>query len=318
MTFHISSEYQGRTVLWFLRSQLRISSSALAALKWDERGILVNDRHVTVRYILQEHDILFINEADSFKNVSEHIPPVALPLHILFENNDILVADKPAYMPTHPSHGHTNDTLANAVAYLYQSRKLPFVFRPIGRLDRNTSGISLIAKHAIAASFLFYARQKGMIHKKYIAILKGRMTDDGELHTIHTYMKRQEDSIILRCIGEEGEEGSFPAITHWRTLYASDEISVVEAIPETGRTHQLRVHFAYIGHPILGDDVYGEADPAIGRHALHAAYLSIPLPYGEKQIVFTSEPPADMQAAFKKYTGKNLCRIYFENFNQYS
>ncbi len=316
MTFLIDSQNTGRTVLSFLRSTLHISGSALAALKRDERGILANGLHVTVRYILQEHDILFINEKDSFEHISENVDPVKLPLHILFENEDILVTDKPANMPTHPSHGHTDDTLANAVAYLYKERGLPFVFRPIGRLDRNTSGISLMAKHGISASFLFYARQKQLIRKKYIAILVGNLESGQDYQTIHTYMRRQEDSIILRCVGSADEEGAFPAVTHWKTLFACEYCTVVEAIPETGRTHQLRVHFAHLGHPILGDNVYGSESPYIGRHALHAAYLAFPLPYGEKETAILSPPPPDMTAALKDCCGMNLQEIYQNNFNK--
>ena len=316
MTFVIDSAYAGKTVLSFVKSALRISTSALAGLKRDERGIMVNGKHVTVRYVLQLNDMLFINEQDSFDDTNSAIPPMDIPIHIIFENDDVLLIDKPANMPTHPSHGHTDDTLANAVAHLYQSRNLPFVFRPIGRLDRNTSGISLIAKHSISASYLFFARQKNLIHKKYCAILCGKIESDGKYHTIDTFMKRQEDSIIVRCVGSQEDESAVRAITHWRLLFTSEKVSVVEAIPETGRTHQLRVHFAHIGHPILGDDVYGTPSEAIDRHALHAAYLQIPMPYSGEVTEFTSNPPQDMVSALKDICGASLDDIYKTRFNK--
>jgi 23S rRNA pseudouridine1911/1915/1917 synthase len=219
-------------------------------------------------------------------------------------------------MPTHPSHGHTDDTLANAVAYINKERNTPAKFRPIGRLDRNTSGLSLIARHSISSSFLYYARQKGLLHKKYIAILCGRIESDGHFHTVSTYMKREEDSVILRCVGESEEEGAYPAVTHWRLLFSCDEISIVEAIPETGRTHQLRVHFAHIGHPILGDDIYGTPSEHISRHALHAAFLSIPMPYTTEQISFTAPLPNDMIQATKAICGQDLESIYLSKFNK--
>lgn len=297
MTFTINNDYQGKTVLVFLRSVLKISSNALAALKRDEKGIMVNDKHVTVRYVLQLGDILEINEKDSIDDTNEYLLPVEMPLDILFENDDIILIDKPPYMPTHPSHNHTNDTLANALAYRY--RNIPFVFRPIGRLDRNTSGISLIAKHSISASYLFFAKQKNMIRKKYIAILTGMLEIDNEFHTIETYMKRQAESIIIRCVGLEEDDGSFIAITKYKVLFSSDKISIVEAIPITGRTHQLRVHFAHIGHPILGDDIYGEPSEYIGRHALHASELSIPLPYNGTILNTHSNIPNDMKNAIE-------------------
>ena len=315
MIFCVTGELCGKTMLSFLKSKLKISGAALAALKRDPKGILVNDRHVTVRYILCEGDRIYINQNDNEDEQSENITPVNIPLDVVFENEDIMVVDKPPYMPTHPSHGHLDDTLANAVAYLFKERDIPFVFRPIGRLDRNTSGISLIAKHRISASFLYYARQKDMIKKRYIALLEGEIATNGGWNLIETHMKRQEESIIVRCVSGEDEEGSFKAITRWRLLYTNGRISVVEAEPITGRTHQLRVHFSHVGHPIIGDDVYGTADASIGRHALHAASLSLPLPYGEIQKEFTSPPPADMIAAAKEY-GCDLSNVFEALFSK--
>lgn len=298
MIFTINNEYQGKTVLVFLRSVLKISSNALAALKRDEKGIMINGRHVTVRYMLQAGDLLEINEKDSIEDTNEYLLPIELPINVLFENDDIILVDKPPYMPTHPSHNHTDDTLANALAYKY--RDVPFVFRPIGRLDRNTSGISLVAKHSIAASYLFYAKQKNLIQKKYIAILQGNLDVDNEWHTIETYMKRQEESIIVRCVSNEQDEDAFNAITQYKVLFSNNNISIVEAIPITGRTHQLRVHFSHIGHPILGDDVYGEPSIHIGRHALHASMLSIPLPYNCDRLDTVSQIPEDMKNAIRQ------------------
>ncbi len=315
MTFKVTGELCGRTMLSFLRSKLKISGAALSALKRDPKGILVNGEHVTVRYILCDGDEIFVNELDGDEECSENISPEKIPINVIFENDDILLIDKPPYMPTHPSHGHLDDTLANAVAYIFKERDIPFVFRPIGRLDRNTSGISLIAKHRISASFLFYARQKDMIKKKYIALLQGRVDGDGEWRTVETHMKRQEESIIVRCVSNSDEEGSFIATTRWRLLYSNEHISVVEAKPITGRTHQLRVHFAHIGHPIIGDDVYGEASPHIGRHALHAALLSLPLPYTEERRDFISPPPIDMTEVAKEY-GCDLEKIFEDSFNR--
>ena len=316
MVFKIDSAAAGKTVLAFLKSTLKISGAALSKLKRDEKGIMANGNHVTVRYTLCEGDILSINETDLPDEQSEHIDPVDIPINIIFENDDIMIIDKPPYMPTHPSHGHTDDTLANAVAYKYLERKIPFVFRPIGRLDRNTSGISLVAKHAISSSFLEYARRNKMFGKSYIAILCGKLESDG-WQTIETYMKRKENSVIIRCVSEDNAEGAFTAVTKWRSLYSSDQISVVEAIPITGRTHQLRVHFSHIGHALLGDDIYGEECPYISRHALHAFRLSIPIPYGETVETFISPPPDDMKKAFNDLTSLSLDEIFLQTIKTY-
>ncbi len=302
MTFSINYQNAGMTVLSFLKLKLKISASALASLKKDEKGILVNGSHVTVRYVLKENDILSINELDNESNINENIVPANIPVNIIFENNDILIVDKPPYMPTHPSHRHFDDTLGNALARIYKERNIPFVFRPIGRLDGNTSGVSLIAKNALSASYLEYARKNNLIHKKYIAILNGQIKSEGDNNIINANIKRQQESIITRCIADKDDKDSDIAITHWRLLYSNEKISVVEATPITGRTHQLRVHFAHIGHSIIGDNIYGEPSPLISRHALHAYNLSLPIPYGEETRNFSSMPPEDMQSAFEQLT----------------
>lgn len=306
MKFIIGTQDAGRTVLSFLRSKLKISTSALASLKRVDMGICVNEMHVTVRHILSEGDVLSIRDKDSFSDVNESVEPHCIPLDIILENDGLFVINKPPFMPTHPSHNHTDDTLANALAYLYRQRGEPLVFRPIGRLDRNTSGISLIAKSSISASFLHYARTHGLMQKRYVAMLEGQIATDTDWHTTETYMKRSEDSVIVRCVGDSDDPDSFKAITHWRVLYSNDEISMVEAIPETGRTHQLRVHFSHVGHPILGDDIYGKESDIISRHALHAYSLSLPMPYCDEISTFTSMPPEDMQKAFTLITGEDM------------
>lgn len=306
MDFTICKEDAGLTVLSFLKKKLKISNSALTSLKQVEMGICANGVHVTVRYILKENDVLSIKEQDDFSDENEAVEPHNIPLNIMLETDDLFVIDKPPFMPTHPSHNHTDDTIANALAYIYKQRNIPLVFRPIGRLDRNTSGISLIAKNSISASFLHHARSKGLMQKKYIALLSGRLCSDGEWHTTTTYMKRMEDSVIVRCIGTSDDPDAFIAITHWRVLFANDKISLVEAIPETGRTHQLRVHFSHLGYPIIGDDIYGKESELISRHALHAYSLTIPLPYGDLQSTFQSMPPGDMQNCFKALTNIEL------------
>jgi len=308
MKFIIDKQDAGIAVLSFLKSKLKISTSALASLKRVDMGICVNDMHVTVRYVLSEGDVLTIKDKDTFDDVNESVEPHLLPIEVILENDDLFVINKPPFMPTHPSHNHTDDTLANALAYIYKERGEPLVFRPIGRLDKNTSGLSLIAKSSISASFLHYARFHCLMQKKYIALLEGIIADDTDWHTTKTYMKRTQDSVIVRCIGDSDDPNSFIAITHWRVLYSNENLSLVEAIPETGRTHQLRVHFSHLGHPILGDDIYGTESEIISRHALHAYSLSFPIPYGKEITTFSSMPPEDMQRAFYIITNENMAK----------
>lgn len=297
------------TVLSFLKFKLKISRHALSSLKRSDMGIRINGKHVTVRYVLKEGDLLTISENDTFEDTNESIVPRSLPINVIFENDSLFIIDKPADMPTHPSHNHADDTLANALAYVYKQRGEALVFRPIGRLDRNTSGLSLIAKNSISASFLHYAKTKDMIKKRYLAILDGQITHDEDWHETTLYMKRLADSIIIRCVTDASDKDAFIAITRWRMLYSNGAISLVEAIPVTGRTHQLRVNFAHLGFPILGDDVYGSESEYISRHALHAYSLSLPMPYDGESTEFSSLPPEDMNIAFKRLCGIELKEI---------
>ena len=290
MDYRVGEKTDGRSVGDVIKKELGISSRLLKHLKFSPCGITVNGAPVTVRYLLHTGDILSVAVEDREPNL--HLEPVELPLEVLYEDEDLVVPNKPADMPTHPSCNHHRDTVANALAFRYSSVGIPFVFRPVNRLDRNTSGLLLIAKNRVAAATQFQFMQQKDIHKLYLAILKGTPTlEEG---TIDTYMRRTAESVILRenCTREEG--GDF-ARTRYRVLAHNEEYSLVCAAPITGRTHQLRVHFSGIGCPLVGDDLYGETDPRIGRHALHSCVLSFLRCSDRKRITVTAPLPDDMQ-----------------------
>ena len=226
----------------------------------------------------------------------ETATPFPLSLPIAYEDDDAVVPNKPADMPTHPSCGHREDTVANALAYRYQGMGIPFVFRPINRLDRNTSGLLLIGRNRIAAAKLSEAMREGRIRKTYLAILHGEPTEDQGV--IRTYMRRTTTSVILRENCEEGQGGDL-ALTRYRVLLRGNEHALVCAEPLTGRTHQLRVHFAGIGCPLLGDDLYGVPSPLIGRHALHSCALTFPRACDGTALTVRAELPEDMTAAIR-------------------
>lgn len=306
MEILIDSQYAGRTLLSYLKFTLKISSSYITKLKQDEHGLEVNGKHVTVRYILKPGDMLHVNIDDNFDKANQSIEPVDIPLDIIYEDNDLLIINKPPFMPTHPSHNHHSDTLANAVAHLYKTRGLPFIFRPVGRLDRNTSGIVALGKNMPAAAHFTRERQNNNVQKSYIAIVCGEMSEVcGE---INTPLKRQAESIIIRTVCDSDDDGAMSAQTFWETLYSGHGISLVRAYPKTGRTHQIRVHLASVGHPILGDDLYGKESQYIKRHALHAYTLSFTLPFSEQIKTIDASIPTDMKNAFFAITGKNISR----------
>lgn len=310
LIFKIENEYAGKTLLYYLKSVLKISSSSISSLKCIEHGIEVNGAHVTVRYILRSGDLLSLNLADSADEASENILPIDLPIDIVFEDDNTIIVNKPPYMPTHPSHDHINDTLANALAYRYSLEGIPFVFRPTGRLDRNTSGLVVLAKSRASSSYLFGASKRREIQKHYIAILSGELGEVGLEGTVHSYIKRRSDSIIMRTSSDFFEDGAKEALTNWKILYSGSNISVVLASPVTGRTHQIRVHFASLGYPLLGDDLYGSGSPFISRHALHSAVLSLSLPFDGSSVSFFAPPPEDMCHAFEEITGKSLSDLF--------
>lgn len=284
MKIIIPKEFDGFTLRSYLKNTLCISTKVLARLKKDEHGILVNGEHVTVRYQLSTGDTLEIEDRDTEREKSENIIPNQLPLCILYEDDNIIVLNKPPHMPTHPSHGHITDTLANALAYRYMIDGVPFVFRPLGRLDRNTSGVIIAGKTRAASGFLGRALMRGDVKKCYVALLQGQLECDGLTHTIDVPIMRSNESIIMRTTCDISEQGAEDALTHYRVLLSNKDYSVVLAEPVTGRTHQLRVHFSHIGHAIVGDDIYGnQADTnrpqLIDRHALHALSICIPMPF---------------------------------------
>ncbi len=292
MDFTVTKDNAEMTVLDFLLRRVGISRAMLRHLKAIENGITVDGEHVTVRRILKEGECLSIKSEDIAP--SERISPCEIDVPIVFEDAQIVIPNKPPFMPTHPSHNHADDTLANALAYRYREEDRPFVFRPVNRLDRNTSGLVLVAKSRISASKLFSSMQRGEIEKEYIAVLCGIPTQKEGI--IETYIKRRDESIILRSVCAEGEGGEI-AKSRYRVLFADAEkgCSVVLASPITGRTHQLRVHFAHIGAPIVGDELYGEETPLINRHALHAYKLSFEHPESKEKMNVLADLPDDMK-----------------------
>ena len=286
----IEKEYDGKTVKEIVRRPLGISMATLKHLKFLERGILLNGERVTVRAIVHEGDLLTLEVEDN--EPQEKLEPVDLPLDIAYEDEFLVVPNKPADMPTHPSHDHYTDTVANALAFRYKKLSLPFVFRPINRLDRNTSGLLMIARDRISANTLSEAMRKRQIEKQYIAVLDGIPDSDGGI--IETYIRRTAESIIVRENCSENEGGDH-ALTEYRVILAENGHSIVLAKPLTGRTHQLRVHFAGIGCAITGDDMYGSPSKTIPRHALHSHVLSFPHPKTSEKITVKAPLPKDMR-----------------------
>ena len=293
-------EDSGKTVLHILSGVLGLSRGMIKHLKFIDDGIMLGSKKVTVRAVVSEGDVLYLNTESERES---KIDAVDLPLAIAYEDEDVVIPDKPPFMPTHPSHDHHGDTVANALAYRYRDCEKAFVFRPVNRLDRNTSGLLIIARSRIAAGKLYESMLRKEIRKKYIAILEGVPKEKSG--TISGYIKRSAESIIVRRVCGENEGGD-EAITEYRVLADNGRQSVVLAEPITGRTHQLRVHFSSIGCPIVGDDIYGSESELISRHALHAASLRFKHPSKDEYIELFSPLHEDMRLLYEKLFGDEV------------
>lgn len=290
-TYFISKKDSPCTVESFLKKQ-GYSHQVLVQLKKTENGILVNHKWAYVKTILNPEDELEIHLKEEAS--SEHIVPVELPLSIVYEDEDILVINKPADMPIHPSIHNYENTLANAVAYYYSQQNETFIFRCINRLDRDTTGLLVIAKHALSASILSKQMKAREIHRTYLAICKGQLP--AEAGIVNAPIARKSDSAIERCVDFSNGES---AVTHYRVRRYQDGYSLVELHLETGRTHQIRVHMQYLGNPLPGDYLYYPDYSRISRTALHSYRLAFAHPITGKSMDFYAPLPADMRTFFQ-------------------
>jgi len=278
----IGNDFQGLDIKFILTNYWGFSGSLITALKKGD-CILLNGKKEFVNKVVNEGDVLKINLPCM---ASENIVPNPIPLSILYEDDDILAVNKPAGMPTHPSIGHYEGTLANAVMHYY--RDVPFTFRAITRLDRDTSGVVLIAKHIVSADRLSKSLINGTLEKEYMAVCVGAPTAKAGI--IDAPIKRETEGIIKRCIAEDGK----PSLTEYKVIEEKDGLSLIKLQPRTGRTHQLRLHLSHIGTPILADFLYGK-EITNERTRLHCNTLRFPHPFSGKVTEITAPLPDDMK-----------------------
>lgn len=285
MKWIIAREQEGMSIRDYLRSVQSFSRRLVKSVKESNGQICVNGTSQTVRYSLStgdELEVIFPPE-----NIGLGLAPEDLALSIVYEDEAVLVIEKPAGMATIPSFKHLNGTIANAVLGHYLTYKVPYTVHVVTRLDRDTSGLLLIAKHQYSHSLLASDQLAGNVNRNYCAVVEGNLSQlEG---TIDANIGRKEGSIIERTVIESGKK----AITHYRVEEHSSNYSLVDIKLETGRTHQIRVHFAHIGHSLAGDDLYGGSTKDINRQALHCTELSFRHPFTKKVMHFQSAPPSE-------------------------
>lgn len=277
----VEPQEDGRRVGSYLRGVAGISNRLLVDLKKTDYGIRCNGVHVRVIDRVHAGDELCITIDDHPK---EYLAtPIEVP--ILFEDEDLLVYNKPAGMASHQSRRNQTDSLGNAFAWHCQQMGLAISFRPVNRLDKDTSGIVLVAKNQHAASQL-----NGAAEKAYFAVVCGRMEEDQG--TVEAPIRRINEVYTKRMVSPDGQY----AKTNWEVLSRGEGYSLLRLRLSTGRTHQIRVHMAHIGHPLAGDDLYGGDLAIIPRQALHCGWVRFPHPVTGGWLEFSAPLPEDMQA----------------------
>lgn len=282
--FTVPGAFDGRKIVHFLREAAGCSAGQVGRLKKYPDGILLNGVHARTIDKLKAGDTLAITLRETLP-VKE--TAASGEAEILYEDEDLIVFNKPADMPCHQSRGHQTDTLANAFMALTAKRNTPLVFRALNRLDRNTTGAVAVAKNAYAAAAL-----TGKLHKEYLAVVTGRLTPENGVIEVPILRPYARD---IRRIAAPGGQ---PARTVYETLETFAQCSLVRCTLPTGRTHQIRVHMRHLGHPLLGDTLYGEESGLIGRQALHCAKLVFCTPLEKKDVTVCAPFPKDMQKLF--------------------
>lgn len=288
INYPISEIDEGKTIHMFLREHF-YPVKIITHLKHTDNSVRLNGDPVFLNTSLKCGDLLSVHYLE--EDESLNIVPVNLPFDIVYEDEDIMVIDKPSDMPVHPAINNFENTLANGIAYYFNEKNEHFVFRCINRLDRNTSGLLIVAKHRLSAAILSDFMKKREIHREYLALASGLF--DEKHGTIDFPIGRVNESIIERFVDFENGDR---AVTNYEVVqeFHSDSpfktnCSLLNIRLETGRTHQIRVHMSYIGHPLLGDSLYNKEPGILTRQALHSHVLEFLHPITLAPLKFVSD-----------------------------
>lgn len=274
----IKEQDHGKSVKQFLKEN-QISKRALTDIKFSGGDLLINGQHVNVLHLLQQGETLTV--IFPVETISEQMKPEDLPLTVIYEDEYLLVIQKPPGMNTIPSFTHPTGSLANALLHYFQKDDLYATIHIVTRLDRDTSGLVLVAKNRHIHHLFSQMQQLNQVKRRYEAFCHGHL--EIKKGTICAPIARKPDSIIERCVSKDGQE----AITHYEVLKEYNDFSHIQLQLETGRTHQIRVHLSSIGHPLLGDTLYGGKKDLVSRQALHCNYLQFIHPITKEFMEFS-------------------------------
>ncbi len=286
----VTTQEHSCTVEQICKKKYEISARLLSELKRTD-GLHLNGKHIRTIDTVSSGDILTINLTEN--DTSQNIEPVKMDINIVYEDDFLTVVNKPRNMCMHPSYENYLNTLANGIVYYWQSKGEYHKFHAVNRIDRDTSGLCIIAKNKYAHGILSAQTKNKILSKTYYAIVCGTVKD--ETGTINAPIAREEHGIIKRKICESGKS----AVTHYNVLSRENDLTFVKIHTETGRTHQIRVHFSTIGHPLLGDWLYGtesDAYPDLKGYMLHCGEITFKHPLTKERMSFKADYPDDMKS----------------------
>ena len=283
---YINTENKYETIKEVAKNHFHISDRLLLKLKTNNK-IFLNDKLAKTYFPLTKNDIVIFDL--SIDEKSKNIVPTKIQLDIVYEDEAMLIVNKPAGLPVHPSMEHFTDSLSNGIQYYFEKNNIHSKIHPVNRLDKNTSGLVVFAKNEYIQSILAFQMTNHVFEKCYLAILCGNLSKESGI--IDAPISRKQGSIIEREVNKHGKR----AITHYHLIKNYTDFCLVEFELETGRTHQIRVHSKYIGNPILGDTLYGNSSDLITRQALHAYKIEFIHPITKKQMIFETDLPNDFK-----------------------